>query len=460
MTPISLKNPSKAQEDDPTHRARAIASTFRGEDEQHGQDKPEQKDSKNCRTGIRSSSHSRSDSRSKSRSRSPSFSSFRLGSPLRSPSNLKALKSKSPSQKRPSPNREADEPRRVSRRTDSIPTPQGFHSSDSPAETIVEVAESASEPTEHEKDKFAVEHRHEFDSGDEGARESKHFEGGLKRRREEKAQDEIIVPSEAVRFIIGKHGESIKAMTAASGAYVSMDKSFPGPSRKFDITGCPSQVNHCRELIMKKLEEVREMCYERRSSTGLQIPRKPPSQPSRSSEPVEEFYEMWIPQHKIGIVIGTGGATIRSINEKSGAYVTVRNERVDGDRKLLLIRGPVPCIEIARVMIAGIIDGPLDGPPRQSRLEEYPHRDYDMEDRHGYLREDRSYETKSMYVARAAVRHVIGKCGSMIKQLQNESGAKIRVASDEETGNKPERLITISGTPRIIENAEHMILQN
>eukprot|EP00178_Gracilaria_changii_P012948 TRINITY_DN3647_c0_g1_i1.p1 TRINITY_DN3647_c0_g1~~TRINITY_DN3647_c0_g1_i1.p1 ORF type:complete len:845 (-),score=100.91 TRINITY_DN3647_c0_g1_i1:2968-5502(-) len=233
--------------------------------------------------------------------------------------------------------------------------------------------------------------------------------------KEPQASDFIIVPAEHVGLIIGKHGDTIKAIQNASNAIVSMDRSYPSRDRKFRITGTEEAVSHCRNLIQRRLEVVR----------------------SRGDSPLETR-EMWIPISKIGLVIGAGGVTIRSIKEKTGAYATVHNDQVEGDRKLLTIHGTAPQASHARQLIVEILQNAPPTPPRDPSL-------------------GANDDSTAMYIPRAAVGSVIGSRGTTLRLLHQRSGAIIRVASDEEAGESPERQIIISGSVAAVDRARSMI---
>ncbi|CAN8069360.1 unnamed protein product [Agarophyton chilense] len=229
------------------------------------------------------------------------------------------------------------------------------------------------------------------------------------------ACDFVIVPAEHVGLIIGKHGDTIKAIQNSSNAIVSMDRSYPSRDRKFRISGTEDAVSHCRSLIERRLEAVRN-----RSDSAL------------------ETREMWIPVSKIGLVIGAGGATIRSIKEKTGAYATVHNDQVEADRKLLTIHGTAQQASHARQIIVEILQSAPHTPSRDPSL-------------------GASDDSTAMYIPRAAVGSVIGSRGTTLRSLHQKSGAFIRVASDEEAGTSPERQIIISGSAAAVHRARSMI---
>ncbi|KAI0561767.1 far upstream element-binding protein [Gracilaria domingensis] len=233
--------------------------------------------------------------------------------------------------------------------------------------------------------------------------------------KQPQAHDFVVVPAEHVGLIIGKHGDTIKAIQNTSNAIVSMDRSYPSRDRKFRISGTEDAVSRCRMLIQRRLEVVR----------------------TRSDSPLETR-EMWIPITKIGLVIGAGGVTIRSIKEKTGAYATVHNDQVEGDRKLLTIHGTAQQASHARQLIVEILQNAPPSPPRDPSLGD-------------------ADDSTAMYIPRAAVGSVIGSRGTTLRLLHQKSGAMIRVASDEEAGESPERQIIISGSVAAVDRARSMI---
>ena len=59
-----------------------------------------------------------------------------------------------------------------------------------------------------------------------------------------------------------------------------------------------------------------------------------------------------MPSSKVGLVIGKGGETIKSINQSSGAHVEIdRNAPPDAHEKNFIIRGPAEAVERAKNMV-------------------------------------------------------------------------------------------------------------
>ena len=59
-----------------------------------------------------------------------------------------------------------------------------------------------------------------------------------------------------------------------------------------------------------------------------------------------------VASNKVGLVIGKGGETIKSINQASGAHVEIdRNAPPDAQEKNFLIKGSAEAVERAKSMV-------------------------------------------------------------------------------------------------------------
>jgi len=68
-----------------------------------------------------------------------------------------------------------------------------------------------------------------------------------------------------------------------------------------------------------------------------------------------------VPASKVGLVIGKGGETIKSINQASGAHTEIdKNAPPDAREKNFVIRGPPECVDRAKQMVLekiGLVQG-------------------------------------------------------------------------------------------------------
>ena len=59
-----------------------------------------------------------------------------------------------------------------------------------------------------------------------------------------------------------------------------------------------------------------------------------------------------VPSSKVGLVIGKGGETIKSINQASGAHTEIdKSAPPDAVEKNFIIRGPPECVDRAKQMV-------------------------------------------------------------------------------------------------------------
>ena len=65
--------------------------------------------------------------------------------------------------------------------------------------------------------------------------------------------------------------------------------------------------------------------------------------------------------------------------------------------------------------------------------------------------------TVTMHVEDNQVGIIVGKGGSTIKDIQMQTGAKVNVSQRDGTGNP--RVVTISGDPQAVANAQMMVSQ-
>merc|ERR1719431_1862401 len=65
----------------------------------------------------------------------------------------------------------------------------------------------------------------------------------------------VLVPASKVGLVIGKGGETIKSINAASGAFCEIDKKAPADAREkhFLIRGPPDAVERAKQMVLEKI---------------------------------------------------------------------------------------------------------------------------------------------------------------------------------------------------------------
>jgi len=166
-------------------------------------------------------------------------------------------------------------------------------------------------------------------------------------------------------MLSGKGGEMIKKIQQETGAKVQFDPVNQNLGDMDEqlaiITGKPEQLR----LAQLKIEELVETALHGPGSRGG--PGGGSGGPDRerrndswgggggghhNRRGDQEEERMPVPVGRVGMVIGKGGETIRSINQQSGAHSEIdRNGPNDGPERIFVIRGSRSQIEHAKSLI-------------------------------------------------------------------------------------------------------------
>ena len=128
------------------------------------------------------------------------------------------------------------------------------------------------------------------------------------------ASEVIMVPDKMVGLIIGRGGEQITRLQAETGCKIQMAADSQGmPERQCTLTGTPAAISEAKANID---------CIINNEGNG------PPRAPGGNfgGPPTGaggSMFEMMVPGHKIGLIIGKGGETIKQLQEQSGAKIVI-----------------------------------------------------------------------------------------------------------------------------------------
>lgn len=185
-------------------------------------------------------------------------------------------------------------------------------------------------------------------------------------------------------------------------------------------------------------------------------PPPPPSHKQHPSPMVVATYHLWVPQERVGAVIGGHGAVIRSLQERSGATIQVHNDTVRGDLKLFTISGTLAQYETARNLINEIVDKPRQSHHSSSHSSHHADR-VPYTSNSESSRQDDTW-SKVVFVPSTCVGLVIGRNGETIRNLQDRSNAEIKVTPDEKANlDSDRRSIEITGRGDAINFAHQLI---
>lgn len=146
-------------------------------------------------------------------------------------------------------------------------------------------------------------------------------------------EEKIGIPNGFVGFIIGKGGESITSMQRKSGCRVQIQKEHemePGSTQRIITLTASTQeaISMCRgiieEMVLERNRLNQEQGNNRFSSAGPGA--NAAGQAAQMQVALSQGHAhvtVQVPNNDVGLVIGKGGLTIRSIQERSGANVQI-----------------------------------------------------------------------------------------------------------------------------------------
>ena len=150
---------------------------------------------------------------------------------------------------------------------------------------------------------------------------------------QEVIEEKIGIPNSFVGFIIGKGGESIASMQRKSGCRVQIQKEHemePGSTQRVITLTASSQesISMCRGIIEDMVLERHRLNQEMGNNRGAG--GAPGSNAAGQAAQLQialsqghVHVTVKVPNADVGLVIGKSGATIRSIQERSGANVQI-----------------------------------------------------------------------------------------------------------------------------------------
>ena len=138
--------------------------------------------------------------------------------------------------------------------------------------------------------------------------------------------------------IIGKGGAYIKAIREETSCRLNVaDAAAQGAERLVTIVGVPLSVNRAVELMLDKVEEV-EAARESVAGSAAACTLK-----------------MFLENHKVGVVIGKGGAQIKSLREESGASIRVETPSEGTQDRLVTISGGKAEVVLAHQLLVVLL---------------------------------------------------------------------------------------------------------
>uniref|UniRef100_A0A8C4IW72 Far upstream element (FUSE) binding protein 1 n=1 Tax=Dicentrarchus labrax TaxID=13489 RepID=A0A8C4IW72_DICLA len=233
--------------------------------------------------------------------------------------------------------------------------------------------------------------------------------------------EEFKVPDGMVGFIIGRGGEQISRLQQESGCKIQIAPDSGGmPDRSVTLTGPPESIQTAKRLLTEIVEKGRPApAFNHNDGPGMTV------------------QEIMVPASKAGLVIGKGGETIKSLQERAGVKMVMIQDgpQNTGADKPLRISGEPFKVQQAKEMVMELI------------------RDQGFREQRGEYGSRVGGDEALNLLLNLGI--VIGRNGEMIKKIQNDTGVRIQFKPDD--GSTPDRIAQIMGPPDQAQHAAEII---
>ncbi|XP_011406106.1 PREDICTED: poly(rC)-binding protein 2-like [Amphimedon queenslandica] len=264
----------------------------------------------------------------------------------------------------------------------------------------------------------------------------------------------MIMNSKDVGSIIGKAGMTIKSFREKSGAKINISNGTSS-ERLVTVSGTKAEVCVAFTAISRKIEEDNQSLGSHARGVG--------TDPDQSLGGVVSI-RLIIQTSQCGSLIGKGGSRIKEIREVTGAIIQVSGESLpNSTERAVTISGSSQSISRCLDYICDVI---LENPPKGPSVPYKPHSNQSYQQRPGIPFQQpypAGFNTtpqipttvQQMRIPNDLIGCVIGRKGTKIHEIRVNSGALIKIASNE--GDGSDRLVTISGTPESVGIAQYLI---
>jgi len=243
---------------------------------------------------------------------------------------------------------------------------------------------------------------------------------------------EMRVPNTVVGAIIGKGGENLAKLQRETGASMTVARENEMP---------PGET--LRLITIKGTPENARVLHDRLEALVSDRLAQAAAGPNVNEVLAKKFnHHMPVPNTKVGAVIGRGGATMRQIQERTGATLKIPSGPDNNNpevRTIAISADSEGCILAAQAEIAAIV---ASGPSGNSSATM------------GYTGAAAGGANVRHVVPDDKVGSIIGKAGTTVKELQARLGVKIQIPSGADPHSMPPvRTLTLSGPPDAVYRA-------
>jgi len=269
----------------------------------------------------------------------------------------------------------------------------------------------------------------------------------------EMIEEKIGVPNGVVGYIIGKGGESITSMQRKSDCRVQIQKEHemdPGTTQRIITLTAATQdsINSCRSIIEEMVRERLRLNEDQQGgSRGMMAPglsgpganaAAQAAQLQHALSDGQKHVTVVVPNADVGLIIGKGGSTIRSIQERSGANIQIPSGPDVGNPLIRTVNITHPQnegAEFAKTLIEEI----LSTKTNQQQNNSYS-----------------SGASVQIQIPDKDVGMCIGKSGCVIREMQQRTQTRIQIPSQPTPGQQ-NRIATVSGPAEGCQKVQEII---
>ncbi|KAK3737257.1 hypothetical protein QZH41_019867, partial [Actinostola sp. cb2023] len=260
--------------------------------------------------------------------------------------------------------------------------------------------------------------------------------------------EELRIPNKFVGLVIGRGGEQINKLQSENrckdpGCPRSTNGSYAAPrpicNYQWFYTSCrPSTIGKKAKQLLHKI------CEEGKIPDSLMsVPVVAPG---------EQVCEMMIPASKVGLIIGKGGETIKSLQERAQCRMVMIQDgpfQNAPEKPLRIMGDPTRCQRGKDLVTDLLTEKELE---QATPTPDFMGRRTDLQG-HGGV------NVLEIPVPRDIVGFVIGRSGETIKRIQAESGARVQFSAEAENPSSPNRIATVQGSQEQLRQVEDTITE-
>uniref|UniRef100_A0A673N3A3 Far upstream element-binding protein 1-like n=1 Tax=Sinocyclocheilus rhinocerous TaxID=307959 RepID=A0A673N3A3_9TELE len=252
---------------------------------------------------------------------------------------------------------------------------------------------------------------------------------------------EVMIPASKAGLVIGKGGETIKQLQERAGVKMVMIQEGPqntGSDKPLRISGDPFKVQQAKDMVMDLIRD--QGFREQRGEYGSRV----------SSG---DSLDVPVPRFAVGIVIGRSGEMIKKIQNDTGVRIQFKPDDGSTPERIAQIMGPPDRAQHAADIISDLLRSvQAGGPPGHGgRGRGRGQGNWNMGPPGGL--QEFTFTVPTMKTGL-----IIGKGGETIKNISQQSGARIELQRNPPPNSDPNiKIFTVRGSPQQIDYARQLV---